>query len=139
MDAFLGTAPGGKVPWLELYQDWTWWIMLGSAVTTCVAVLLLVSGIGMLKRVRWGVTAAQWWAILKMVFVVVNIIPAYMMQQEQFEAISRQGVPAMGGGLFAVVSVFSIVFGLVWGWALPVFFLIWFTRPTIKGETAGWS
>ncbi len=139
MEAFLGTAPGGTVPGVALYQGWTWWIMLGSAITTCLAVLLLVSGIGMLKHLRWGVTAACWWAILKMVFVVVNIIPAYMMQQEQFEALSQQGVPAMGGGLFAVVGVFSIVFGLVWGCALPVFLLIWFARATIKAETADWS
>ena len=138
MKMLADALPPGQPTGLESCEKWGFWIVLIQVVNACLAALLLAAGIGLVKRRRWSVTAAYTWAALKMVFVLVNVISAYGMQQEQFEAMTQQGLPGLGGGIFAAVGVFSIVFGLVWGWALPVFLLIWFARATIKAETAEW-
>ena len=47
--------------------------------------------------------------------------------------------PGMRTGMMTGVAVMGGVFALVLGWALPVFFLIWFSRSAIKAETAEWT
>jgi len=138
MKTLAGALPPGQPTGLESYEKWGFWIVLIQVIMMCLAGLLLAAGIGLVKRHRWGVTAACTWAVLKIVFVLVNVIPAYLMQQDQFDAMTRQGFPAMGGGFFTVFGTLTIAVGVLWGWALPVFFLVWFARATIKAETADW-
>jgi len=138
MKMLADVLPPGQPTGLESFEKWGFWIALIQGIMMCVAALLLAAGIGLVKRRKWGVTAAYTWSVLKIVFVLLNVIPAYLMQQEQFEVMTQQGVPAMGGGFFEVFGVAAIAFGVIWGWALPIFFLIWFARATIKAETAEW-
>jgi hypothetical protein len=39
----------------------------------------------------------------------------------------------------AIFSYIGMGFAIIWGWALPVFFLLWFRREVIRAEIAGWS
>ncbi|NNF44738.1 MAG: hypothetical protein HKO59_05770, partial [Phycisphaerales bacterium] len=87
--------------------------------------------------------AAGWckaWAITKIVFVVANSSVGYLVNRAQFEAMMDDpGMASMGSGFFSAIGIVGVVFGLLWGWALPVFLLIWFGRPKVKQEMATWA
>jgi len=64
------------------------------------------------------------------------------MQERLFEIMGQSsgGIPMpFGGGFYDVMIVVTLVFGLAWGWALPVFLLIWLSRGKIKNDVAGWT
>ncbi len=123
------------------------WMIIGAVLALALGILLLVAGIGLVRRRAWSPTACMAWAGIKMVFVVGYTILGDMARQTQFEAMQEMmqqdpnmpaGMPAMMGSFFQVFGVFAIVLGILWGWALPVFLLIWFSRKKIKAEVAGW-
>ncbi len=147
-DLFQRIVPEGQVTGLEGMMDWAVWMVAVSVVGMLVAVLLLVAGIGITKRRAWGPKAALVWAGLKMIFVVVNSVIGYLVQIAQFEAMQEaiandQNLPAgMGafmGSLMQALGIFGLLIGVLWGWALPVFLFIWFSRKKIRTETAGWA
>jgi len=43
------------------------------------------------------------------------------------------------GTVMAIIGPMILVFAIVWGWALPIFMLIWFSRRKIKAEIAQWG
>jgi hypothetical protein len=45
----------------------------------------------------------------------------------------------MPQGFFDAAAFGLMACGLIWGFALPVFMLIWFSRGKIKHEVAEWS
>lgn len=119
---------------LERTKGWT---MISSALTLALALLLAVSGVGLTNRRLWSVSVARLWAVLKMLLVVVGVGMAWQIQSVSFRA--NPGVPPGGTGFTTSIQIMSLVFGLVWGWALPVFMLIWLSRPRIKAETEAWN
>ena len=125
----------------EVIEAWRGWIIASSLLTIGLAVLLLIAGLGMLKRRRWGVEAGWWWAILKMLFVVVNAAVGYRMQMDMYAALGEQqaNMPGFGAGFYQLWSAVGIAFVIVWGWALPVFVMIWFSRKVIKKEVMEWG
>lgn len=124
----------------EVMDDFAGWTIASSLAGLVVAVALLVAGIGVLKQRRWGVTAIQAWAAVKMLLVVATSILTYQIFQETAVTMSQtQGVQAMPGGFMSAMGAFSVGFGLLWGWALPVFLLVWFARRKIKQQVASWS
>ena len=38
-----------------------------------------------------------------------------------------------------MIGGLGVIIGLLWGWALPVFFLIWFSRAGVRSEVRSWS
>ncbi|MBI4579084.1 MAG: hypothetical protein HY718_05235 [Planctomycetes bacterium] len=100
------------------------------------ALLLLVGGVGLVGRRRWGASAAKVWAVLRMLFVLVGLAVGWQMQQASFSAMSSSG---RMGGAEQVVMGLSLVLGLVWAWALPVIMLIWLSRAKIKADIARWK
>ena len=103
------------------------------------AVLLLVSGIGLTKRRPWSPKMCKVWAVLKMLLVVFTTVSGVMVQRSSFEAMSQQSnAPGFQQGMF-IGMLIGTCFGLLWGWALPVFMLIWFSRSKIKEEVADWE
>jgi len=126
-------------PGLDQFKEWGPWITISSLIGVPLAVLLLASGIGLVQRRRWAVGVGRCWAILKMIWVVITSVASVVIQQGQFEALGQQNpMPGLSGGLFVVIGVFAAVLALVWGWALPVFFLIWFALKKTKREVAVW-
>ena len=83
-----------------------------------------------------------------MIFVVVNSVVGYLIQIAQAEAMQEAiandpnvpaGLSAMMGSMMQAFGVFGVLIGVLWGWALPVFLFIWFSRKKIRTETAGWA
>ncbi len=142
MDGFSSMAPAGQTTGMEGVLAWKAWTVPLAFVGLGLGILQLVVGIGILKRRRWAARTAFWWAALKVPYGLVNSILGYFVQQDTFEAMQQQGgaaMPPMGGGFFTAMGAFTIVFGLVWGWALPIFLIVWLSRKSIKADVAGWS
>ena len=118
------------------------WTVASSLVATAIASLLLLGGIRLNKRKRSSMRLLKFWAVVKIPVVVIVTIAAVLMQELQFEIMGQSsgGMPMpFGSGFFDLMIVVTLVFGLAWGWALPVFLLIWLSRGKINKEVAGWS
>lgn len=141
--AKMPSAPGqhpAKV--FEAMSEYRYWMMAASLVSTAVAAWLLVAGIVLLKRGASARRLCMVWAVLKMPTVVAAGIVGMLPQMESFDTmIAAQTGPAPQGVRIGMMIglVFGGLFALIWGWALPVFFLVWFSRGKIKAETAGWA
>ncbi len=125
---------------LTVMQDWKAWNVASSLLNSVLGALLLFGGISLvmkLARTRKIITA---WALIKIVAVVFTTILGVKVQQDMFAAM-RQGpnMPPMGNTFYAAMGVVGMAFGLLWGWAFPVFVLIWFRRKKIKSQVAGWT
>jgi hypothetical protein len=63
--------------------------------------------------------------------------------QEEFAKQQPQGVSPMSTAAFEsafkIGIVFSFIFGVAWGWALPIVILVWFARRRIRDEMATWG
>ncbi len=141
-------VPEGKVTVLEGMMDWAVWLVAVSIVSMLIAVLLLVAGIGVIKRRAWGPKVALVWAGLKMIFVIVHSVASYLIQIAQFEAMQvaiandqnmSAGMGTFMGSMMQALGIFGVLIGVLWGWALPVFLFVWFARKKIRTETAGWA
>lgn len=124
---------------LEAVYEHKGWMIVTQFLTMGAAVLLLFVGIGLLKRAAWSARAAMYWAVIKMAVVVPGAVLAYMANKAQLATMAEQGGGFVGSGLVEAIGAASIGLSVVWGWALPVFVLIWFSRAKIKAEVAGWS
>jgi len=123
------------------------WIITAGVIAFIVAVMLLAAGIGVVSRKVWSRKLALMWAGTKMVFVVANSLLSYTAQKAQFEdmqemmASDPNAASAMSffGQLMMWMGVFMIIVTIIWGWALPVFTLIWFSRKKVRMEVASWG
>lgn len=98
------------------------------------ACMLTAGGIGLLLRRRWAAGLLVWWAWLKIILSAASLlvtVPFMLNAMDQTGAGSP--VPMMP------IMMASLVLGLLWAWALPVFIIIWFRRSATRGEVAGWS
>ena len=123
-------------------------MMISGGLTMVVAIVLLFGGIGLTKRSPRSPKTCRIWAVLKMLLVVFASIVGYLVQLAQMEAMQRMleedpNTPAAMVGFFgtlmAVFGPLTLVLGIIWGWALPIFMLIWFSRRKIKAEIAQWG
>ncbi|MFQ5491092.1 MAG: hypothetical protein ACE5GE_10250 [Phycisphaerae bacterium] len=117
------------------------WIVAGSILGLLVAGLLLAGGVGLLRRRLWGVSCYRFWAVLKILLVAINLGVAIAMHATTVEILqssSPQG-SVIPPGLASFMTVIIPALTLIWGWALPVFMLIWLARTKIKAETATWQ
>ena len=117
------------------------WTVASSLLAAALAILLLLGGIRLTKRKRSSIRLLKFWAVMKMPVVVIVTIAGILMQELQFEIMSQSpSLTSMpfGGGFFDFMVVVGLV-GLGWGWALPVFLIIWLSRGKIKNEVAGWT
>lgn len=119
-------------------ERWIQSTIISGVVSSAVAIILIVAGAGMLKRTAWSPRVARIWAVIKMVLVVANLVVAFQIQQSTMANMAQVG----GRGMVVNVNFLTIpgiLFGLLWGWALPVFLLIWFSRPSIKEQVSKWT
>jgi len=122
----------------QFSDRWMPWSLASLFVTCAVAILILIAGIGIAKRRPWGPRAAKVWAVVKIIFVVASTVYGYQMQKATVEAM-QQSSPASPVPDPQMLLGFGMCVGLVWGWALPVFLLIWFGRASVKEEISKWS
>ncbi len=118
------------------------WTVASSLIATAIAILLLLGGIRLNKRKRSSMRLLKFWAVMKIPVVVIVTIAGILMQELQFEIMGQSsgGMPMpFGGGFLDIMMAIGLAFTLAWGWALPVFLLIWLSRGKIKNEVAGWT
>lgn len=140
--SFMGSLmPPGAERAFEAAEQMNTWTVVGSILGLLVAGLLLAGGIGLLRRRLWGLGCYGMWAILKILLVAVNAGIALSMQEATMEFINSSNPrgPIISAGFTSVMTVIVPASTLIWGWALPVFILIWLARVKIKAETAKWQ
>ena len=146
----IGMAPPGEIDEvtkaqmdaLRQYMPYT--LVLGVAATA-LAVLLLISGIGLVRRRSWCVKSHVTWAIARLVFAIPHSAVSYVMNKQMFESMqqasSTSGAPMPPGlaTIMASAGIIGVVIGLVWAALWPGFVLFWFNRATIREEVAMWD
>ena len=145
---FTSALPEEKAEMLDATKSLTPLIMISAGLTMAIAIVLLIGGIGLTKRNPRSPKTCKIWAGLKMVLVVYSSIVTFLSTQAQMEAMQRMleedpntagMMPGFFGTLMAIIGPVILVFAIVWGWALPIFMLIWFSRRKIKAEVAQWG
>ena len=111
-----------------------------SAVGTLVAVLLIIAGVGLVRRRRWGVGAIRTWAIIKIVLAVVASgislwLQSTMQTTPANGAASNSALPAVAH----VTQIISLVLGLAWAMAWPIVCLVWLSRASVRAEHEQWT
>ncbi len=139
-NAFAEMGRAGMVP--DQMQDHMVWAISSAGIGFCLAVVLCIAGIGIIRRRPSGIRRAKAWAWLRMVFAVAEAVFGYGIQVEAFEAMRHQDpgtfstLPPMFGPW---VAVFTSGLTVIWGCALPLFLLIWFKRKRISEDVATWN
>ena len=108
-------------------------LTLGMVLT----IWLLVSSISLLRRRRKSRVMLIAWAMLSILSLAINIALQILMFQATFAELARLGESQRAAELWIGVAIggfFAIVFGL----ALQVFVLIWFSRKKIVAEVSQW-
>ncbi len=145
---FASAMPEEQAEMMEATKAFAPLIMISSGLTMAIAIVLLIGGIGLTKRNPRSPKTCKIWAGLKMVLVVYSSIVTFLSTQAQMEAMQRMleedpntaaAMPGFFGTLMAIIGPVILVFAIVWGWALPIFMLIWFSRRKIKAEVAQWG
>jgi hypothetical protein len=112
------------------------WLARISLVAAILAAVLLVVGIGLVRRRAWAIRLGNGWAIAQIVVTVLGTAGSYVIQRSIAEAIQQAGTSTRG--LPLGTSPGGAAASLVWGCGLPVFMLIWFARREIREEVAAW-
>ena len=110
---------------------------LDYLVNVGLCIVLLIAGVGLLRRRPWSARFARLWAVLDLILMVVGTLVLYDYYKRQFVVSIADSGLSMGtvGILYATLTFF----GLLVSFVFPVFVLIWFARRKIKDEVATWK
>ncbi len=125
----------------EITRSWRLWTVGVALIGALVSGLLLVGGILLLLRRAAAASLLKLWAVVRMVMVIVGGYVGLQVQREIMAAMHDllgAEMDQIPQGLVAATTAFGMMFGIMFGWALPVFVLIWFARQKIKDEVDGW-
>ena len=140
---FESMAPQGAPNPMGFISELSVSIVLMSGLLAILAGLLLLAGILLLKRTPVAPSLCVVWAVLKFFAVIANAILTYLMQQAQFQAVQSdpgfQQAPGFVSGMMQGMAIGTGVIMLLWGWALPVFMLIWLRRAKIREQVRAWG
>jgi len=117
-----------------------------AAVALMLSSLLTTGGIALTKRKRWASAVLLHWSWLRMLVVVAALVLNYLVMQQQFAQAMEQAsannptvaMPPWFSSMMSAIGSVGIAWGLAWGWALPIFCLIWFNRARIRAEVSEW-
>jgi hypothetical protein len=124
----------GAVDWNAVSRAVTWLARI-SLVSAILAVVLLVVGVGLVRRRAWAIPLGKTWAVLQIIVAILGTGMSHMIQRSIAEAIQQAGTT---GRMPIGTSPAATAWSLLWGCALPVFMLIWFARREIREEVAAW-
>lgn len=119
-----------------------------EAVKLLLGVLLILIGAAVTKRKPIARPAAIWWSLAKVIAAVVStaigVWAQYIIMDQVQQAMLadpnapqqlRTVLPMVMFGTAGMIALMQ----LIWQWALPIFLLIWFTRPKVRTEVARWA
>lgn len=135
------SPPGAGPDFMAITERWAGWTMTLAVASLGLSGLLLAIGIGMLNRRRWSIGISRYWCAGQMALAVANCVVGYLLQSDMVHTMSQPGPGASGAfatGARIGASV-GVIVGLVWGFALPVFLLVWLRRPVVRREYEGWA
>jgi len=122
---------------LAVTQKFAAWAIASNIFAVLVAVLLIVGGARLIKRRAKCRGTILLWGGLKFLVAVVAVVLGYLSMQEHASLASGPSAP--GSAMMQGVAMFSLAFSFLWLLALPVFMVVWFSRPRIRDEVAGWN
>jgi hypothetical protein len=113
------------------------------------AFLLLIGGIGLKRERPWARRAILTWAILKILITIPKATIDFLVNKAQFQAMEEAAAgsttPTPGQlppGMYAMMETIAsvgVIFTVLWYWALPIFMIVWFARPSVRDEVRGWT
>lgn len=109
-----------------------------ATISTLVALWLLTAGIMILQRRPACRMVSIGWAMAKTMLTLVATGVGVFVQIESLQAVAAGPLGDMQAVIWAI-AIFSALFGLAWGLALPIFVLYWFARAKTKAEIAAWE
>jgi len=103
-------------------------------------ILLLVVGIGLLKRCRWSIKTAMVWAVAAIIVAVLNSVLGYSEMEEQLGRMAQDpNTPPGMGGMTKGAGCIGMGLGTCASCAFPLFVLVWFLRAKIRAEVSTWK
>lgn len=136
-------APNAQANVWQVVQKWQVWTISSGAFSSILAIMLMVAGIGLTVRRRWGVKLHMAWAVLKLIWSPVLVGVGLLAQIDSLKA-TEADMAAAGNPTFAFTGVMRqttlVMTGLtlLWLWLLPCASLWWLTRPKVREEVGGW-
>jgi hypothetical protein len=112
-------------------------------LTAAVAAILLTAGILLARRRPTAVRTLRAWAVLKLLLSAVTLAVNAVIQRDQLAAMqsARPGGTPMPPGMAPFMNAtlyVGLAIAALWLAALPVFILVWFSRPRPKADLAAW-
>ena len=106
------------------------WTVLASVVGLALVILLFVGAVRLLRRQASGARLCALWSWMIIPWTIIATV---------ITLVFHFNAPEPSGGRWeqigtAIIGAIGTVIGLV----LPVFMVIWFSRPTIKSQVAQW-
>jgi len=122
----------------RMAEYWWYWIVYG-VLGCALSVLLIVAGLGLLRRVQQGAALAKLWAVFSLLLLfIMTPLTFLLFEFPAFNTTGSSGTSNVGqtGGMIG--GIIGTLFGFAISMGLPVFFLIWFSRARIKEEVKTW-
>ncbi len=141
-DAFASLdASGVSAATVAVQKKYSVPLLGASLIGLCLAVWLIVVGTLILKRRRRAVPMSRAYSFSKIAHAVLLIAVNTIVQGESFQAMQGNmpaGAPAIMGSFASIGLVIGIVFSVLMYMSMPVILLIWFSRSSVRAETANW-
>ena len=146
----IGMAPPGEIDavttaQMDVVKQYMAFSVAANVIASCLAVVLLIAGIGLLRRRNWSAKAHIGWAIARLVFAIPHSGLSYVMNRDMWAAMEKAAaesgdpVPAGLAALMASAGIIGVIITFAIAATWPVFILIWFSRAKIKDEVAMWA
>ncbi len=140
---FANMMPAGQANVMTGMAQYMPYMIASNVLNLALAVTLIIGGTGLTSRRRWGRPVLLHWSWLKMIAVIVGAVLGYYVQQAQLQAMlndpNAASAPPQMGMFMQLGAGIGLAIGVVWGWILPIFVLIWLNRQTIRDEANSWS
>lgn len=133
-------APYGEGTSVAMHEYGVW-IIVSNLIGAGVGLLLVACGILLLLKNRVAVKFVYSWAVLRILFGAVQAVITGLIQQQQFQVMSRQmasnrlPVPPVS---FTFVGLFSVGMVLAWALVLPIASIVWFRTQSVREYIATW-
>ena len=126
---------------LEVTQQFVLYNSISAIFVLGLAVVLLIAGIGLVRRRAWGRTAILCWAGGKIIYSIPAALLGYVIMRATLAAMKEAGGGALTGfmGFLAKLGAAGLACSIIWTWALPVFCIIWMVRAPVKTEVERWT
>lgn len=98
---------------------------------------LLVASIALVRRRRSARGQMIGWAVASILMLAINVVFQVLMFQATADELRQMGEAQSIGRLWIGVAI-TAFFVLVFGLALQLFVLIWFSRRKVREEMASW-